>query len=143
MTLSRVLYILNCVLENYVFLLFCMLFTFFVSCGMISTYYFPLMTTDFPCHNVMLCLTAQKIETVERKLQVGAKHIEAYYEVYLERHVDVSTMVDVVKGRMVVVLVMACISIFFHYILHHTCLSNLLKTYLYDLHNIFSITCTK
>ncbi|XP_050693547.1 dnaJ homolog subfamily C member 13-like isoform X2 [Eriocheir sinensis] len=29
-----------------------------------------------------------KIETVERKLQVGAKHIEAYYEVYLERHVD-------------------------------------------------------
>ncbi|KAG0721186.1 DnaJ subfamily C member 13 [Chionoecetes opilio] len=29
-----------------------------------------------------------KIETVERHLQVGAKHVEAYYEAYLERHVD-------------------------------------------------------
>ncbi|XP_042237903.1 dnaJ homolog subfamily C member 13-like isoform X4 [Homarus americanus] len=29
-----------------------------------------------------------KIETVERHLQKGAKHMEAYYESYLEKHVD-------------------------------------------------------
>ncbi|KAK8752757.1 hypothetical protein OTU49_007441, partial [Cherax quadricarinatus] len=29
-----------------------------------------------------------KIETVERHLQKGAKHVEAYYEAYLEKHVD-------------------------------------------------------
>lgn len=90
----------------------------------------------------MLCLTAQKIETVERQLQVGAKHIEAYYEAYLEKHVDVSTVVEVVEGKMVVVLVVACISVFFFYTLHHTSLSNLLKTYLYG-HNIFSVAFTK
>lgn len=103
-----------------------------------------MITTDFPRHIVMLCLTAQKIETVERKLQVGAKHIEAYYEAYLEKQVDVSTVVEVVEGRMVVVLVLACISVFFFlYNLHHTCLSNLLHTYLYALHNIFWLTYTK
>ncbi|KAK3858864.1 hypothetical protein Pcinc_034976 [Petrolisthes cinctipes] len=29
-----------------------------------------------------------KIETVERHLQKGAKHVEAYYEAYLEKHID-------------------------------------------------------
>ncbi|XP_068224403.1 dnaJ homolog subfamily C member 13-like [Palaemon carinicauda] len=29
-----------------------------------------------------------KIEAVERHLQTGAKHVEAYYEAYLEKHVD-------------------------------------------------------
>lgn len=101
-----------------------------VECSALTLFLF--MRTDFPCHIIMLCLTAQKIETVERHLQVGAKHIEAYYEAYLERHVDVSTVVEVVEGKMVVVLVVACISVSFsHYNLLHTCLSNLLKTYLF------------
>lgn len=79
----------------------------------------------------MLYLTAQKIETVERQLQVGARHIEAYYEAYLEKHVDVSTVMKVVEGKMVVVLVLACFSILSCYNLHHSYLSKIKAYYLY------------
>lgn len=105
--------------------LYCSLFCALVECSAHTL--FLCMRTDFPYHLIMLCLAAQKIETVERQLQVGAKHIEAYYEAYLEKHVDVSTLVE---GKMVMVLVVACISVSFHFNLLHTRLSNLLKTYL-------------
>lgn len=53
-------------------------------------YNVPMSLTSVP-HYPALYLTVQKIETVERHLQVGAKHVEAYYEAYLEKHIDVST----------------------------------------------------
>ena len=44
----------------------------------------------------VFCLHAQKFETVEKTFHSGAKHLEKYYEQYLEKHVDVSRYIFII-----------------------------------------------